>query len=253
MQPNQYGPVAPLPGGPMRPLGDNPYAALSQNQAPMPKPPRHFPWLPVMFTITLVLLIGTIGGFVWAYLGREDYKKHSDQKVEAAVEIAKKEEATTKEKEFAEKEKYPLKEYKTPAAYGSIGITYPKTWSAYVAETPTNSSLPIDAYLHPNVVPGFESGTAYALRLQVAGSDYAKELKTFDSMVKSGKVKVSAYQAPKMPGVTGSRIEGELVKGQQGVMILLPLRDKTIKLSTQSPTYKADFDSIILANLVFVP
>jgi hypothetical protein len=253
MQPNNPGPMAPLPGGPMRPLGDNPYAALNQNTMPLPKASRHFPWLPVVLTITLVLLAGTIGGFVWAYMSREDYKKNSDQKVAAAVEVAKKDEGTVKDKEFAEKEKNPLKEYKTPAAYGSVSIMYPKTWSAYVAEASSNASLPVDAYFHPNIVPGFDSGTAYALRVQVTGEDYARELKHFDSLVKNGRVKTSAYQAPKMTSVTGTRVEGELVKGQKSIMVLLPLRDKTIKISTQSPQYAADFDNIVLANLVFVP
>jgi hypothetical protein len=237
----------------MQPLGNNPYAQLSQTQIPMPKPQRHFPWMPIAFTITLVLLLGAIGGFVWAFMEREDYKKNSDQKVAAAVEIAKKEEAEAKDKEFVEKEKNPYVVYTTQAAYGAINVTYPKTWSAYVSETPTNSSLPVDAYFHPNLVPGLLSGTAYALRLQVVGVDYARELKQFDSQVKTGKVKISAYTPPKMPGVTGSRIEGELVKGQQGAMVMLPLRDKTIKISTQAPQFKGDFQDIILANLTFVP
>jgi len=36
-------------------------------------------------------------------------------------------------------------------------------------------------------------------------------------------------------------------------MILLPLRDKTLKISTESQQFVGDFDNIILANLKFVP
>lgn len=254
MQPNNYGQGGPNPGGPMQPLGQNPYVSLNQQAPlPMPKSRHHFPWLPVAFIITLVLLLGALGGFIWAFMERQDYKLNSDKKAAAAAEVAKKEEADAKEKEFVEREKIPTKEYKTPATYGAVSVTYPKTWSAYVAEVPTNTAMPIDGYFHPNVVPALTSGTAFALRVQVTGDGYAKALKEYDPEVKAGRVKVSAYQAPKMPGVTGSRIDGEISKGQKGTVVLLPLRDKTIKISTQSPQFAGDFEKIILANLTFVP
>lgn len=253
MQPTNYGPGMPGQGGPTDPFGQNPYVSLNQPTMPMPKPRHHFPWLPVAFTISVVLLLGALGGFVWAFMGRQDYKSNSDKKVAAAVDAAKKEEADAKEKEFVEREKLPTKEYKTPATYGAVSVIYPKTWSAYVAEAPNNTQMPIDGYFYPNVVPGLASGTAYALRVQISGQNYAQELKQFDSDVKAGRVKVAAYQAPKMPGVTGSRIDGEIAKGQKGTMILLPLRDKTIMVSTQSPQFAGDFEKIVLANLTFAP
>ena len=79
-------------------------------------------------------------------------------------------------------------------------------------------------------------------------------MKQFASKSKTGKVTISPYSAPKLPaGTIGSRVEGEINTGQQGSMVVFPLRDKTIEISSESAQFKNDFDSIILANLTFVP
>ena len=132
---------------------------------------------------------------------------------------------------------------------------YPKTWSAFITEAnnTTGTTTPIDGYMHPSFVPGLQSGTNYALRIRIVAKAYADDLKQFDSLVKKGTVKVSAYQLPKVPSVTGSRVDGEIVKGQKASMVLLPLRDKTIEISTQTSEFLNDFDTIILPNFTFAP
>src|SRR3989344_2148059 len=96
----------------------------------------------LLFALVFVvlLLFGAIGFGIWAYMGVQDYKANMEPKVAAAVEVAKKEISTTKDNELAEREKSPLKRYSGPATYGSVGISYPKTWSAYVDESGTGSS-----------------------------------------------------------------------------------------------------------------
>ncbi len=115
------------------------------------------------------------------------------------------------------------------------------------------SSIPVEGYFHPSFVPGVQSGTDFALRVQVTNQPYDQELKQFESKTKSGKVKVSPYKAPKVPNVLGSRVDGEINNGQKDSMVLFPVRDKTLKISTESDQFLSDFNSIILANLTFVP
>lgn len=222
--------------------------------APMPTPPsRRKPvGLILALVVVTLLFIGALGFGFYAFSGMQDYKTNSDKKVALAVTAAKEAEASSKDKEYAEKEKSPYKTYLGPATYGALSITYPKTWSAFVTETSSGGS-PVDGYMHPNFVPGTQSGTAFALRFQVLSQSYANEVKKFESLTKSGKVKVSPYKLPKVPGVTGIRVEGQINPTQQGVMIILPLRDKTIEVSTQSTQFVGDLDGIILANLVFQP
>ncbi len=213
---------------------------------------KHSWGLIIAFIITLLFLIGAISFAAWAYLGREDYKNNADKKIADAVSAAQKKTSEEKDKEFVEKEKNPYKEYKAPSAFATVSITYPKTWAAFVTET-DKSSTPVDGYFHPLFVPGIQSGTDFALRIQVVNQPYDQEVKQFEGKVKSGKVKVSAYKAPKVPSVLGSRVEGEINTGQQDVMVLFPVRDKTLKISTESRQFVGDFDNIILANLTFVP
>jgi hypothetical protein len=228
----------------------NSYPQPSQTYA-QPKQRHHGPWL-ILFIITLVLFIGTSGFGIWAFMERQDYKQNSDEKAAAAVEIAKEELSAAKDAEFAEREKNPLTFYNGPSALGSVGINYPKTWSAYVEEA-GNSGTPLNGYFHPGFVPGTKNGIAYALRLQVVETDYSDELKKFDSPVKQGKVKVSPYKAKTAGDIVGARLDGEIAREVNGSMVLLPLRDKTIRIWTEAEQFKKDFNEIILPSLGFTP
>lgn len=209
--------------------------------------------------IPLILLalffIGAASFGAWAYMGRQDYKDNSDKKVAAAVEVAKKQTETAKDNEFVEKEKYPLRHYTGPSAYGSVDVQYPKTWSAYITES-GNSASPIVGYFHPSFVPNTQSGpssNSFALRLEVVNTAYDQTLRQFDGNIKQGKIKVTPYKAPKVQDVLGARLDGEIITGKQGSMVLIPLRDKTLKVWTEANNFKGDFDNIIMANIVFVP
>lgn len=210
----------------------------------------------IPFILTVLLLIGAAGFGYWAYTGRQDYKDNSDQKAAAAVSQA--EDTLTKklQAEFGEQEKQPLKNYTSPAAYGSVVVTYPKTWSAYVTEaTAVGQSVGVNAWFHPDFVPNVnnDQNTAYAVRLEIEQRSYLQELKTYDSAAKQGKVKVTPYSAPQMPGILGSRIDGEILSKKNGSMVMLPLRDKTIKIWTEAQTFVNDYNTFVLQNLTFVP
>lgn len=207
--------------------------------------------------ISLILLalffIGAIVFAVWAYQGRQDYKNNVDQKIVAAVAVAKQEQGIVKDKEFAEKEKSPLKTYTGPGAYGSVSIQYPKIWSGYVSDD-TNNDPYIEGYFFPGVVPTISNDKAvFALRVQVVQQSYSDVLSNFQSQVDEGKVKVSPYNLPKVPGVVGSRVEGEVESGKTGSMVLLPMRDKTLKIWTNAVQYRRDLDTYILPNVTFSP
>lgn len=206
----------------------------------------------IPLVLALVFFLGTLGFGLWSYAGRQDYKNNVDQKIATAVDVAQKETATSKDNEFIEREKQPLKEYKGPAAYGGVQIRYPKTWSAYVDET-AKSGSPLDGYFHPNFVPGLQTDSNFALRIQVVDRSFADELRTYDGQIKAGKATAQPYKPVNVADVVGIRIEGEAVQRKQGIVILLPSRDKTIKISTEAEQYKKDFNENVLPNLSFTP
>lgn len=208
-------------------------------------------WL-IAFVITILFAIGFLSFGIWAFMGREDYKNNVDEKIAIAVADAKTINSAEKDKEFAEKEKNPLRTYAGPATYGSLSISYPKTWSAYVDET-GKSNVPLTGTLNPAFVPGLQSNLPVALKFSVTNTDYSTVVKTFDSQVKTGKVKVSPFKADKVQSILGVRLDGEFIQGKQGSMVILPVRDKTLQIWTESPQFVPDFNTIILPNIVFVP
>lgn len=202
--------------------------------------------------LVTILALGASGFGLWAFSDRQVYKNDTDKIVATQVEIAKKEVATTKDNEFAEREKQPLKTYQGPSSFGSLIIKYPKTWSGFVNDDGKSGS-PIDGYFHPTTVPGFASGTAYALRAQVLEKSFSDVVRSYDSKVKNGKMRSSAYSNKNIPGIVGVRVEGEVSSKQQAIIILMPLRDKTVLLMTQSDQFYKDFEDNILPNFSFTP
>lgn len=189
----------------------------------------------------------TLGFAVWAYAEREDYKNNSDKKANAAVQVARDKLSAEKDNEFLEKEKYPLVEYQGPAQFGSIKFSYPKTWSGYVSTTD-------DAFFvfNPNVVNAGDQ-TAQALRITVENSPYNDVIGQFDGQVQEGKMKATAYALPKVKDIVGLRFDGQIEEGKVASVIVLPLRDKTIKIASEQPDRFDDFNKIILANFTFSP
>ncbi|MBA3758643.1 hypothetical protein H0X10_03370 [Candidatus Saccharibacteria bacterium] len=212
---------------------------------------KHFNVLIIPLVLFVLFFFGALGFGVWAFGERNTFKNETDKIVAKEVVLTEQRVKSEKDKEFVESEKRPTKRYTGPALYGSVELEYPKTWSAFITEG--ESSTPIDGYLHPDFVPGTRSGTSFALRVEVVQRSYDSELKQYESKVKSGKLAITPFRAEQVPGVLGARVEGEINTGQKDIMVLFPLRDKTLKISTESETFYGDFNSIILKTLKFVP
>jgi hypothetical protein len=206
-----------------------------------------------------ILFVAAAAFGAWAFMGRQDYKNNTDQKIAVAVSAAQKVQAAQLQKQFAEDYKKPYRPYQGSPTYGSVSFVYPKTWSAYVDETST--SEPINGYFYPDKVPGVQSGTAYALRVELLNNTYAQVIQQFNALVKQGKVRATAYVPPSMSGKPnlhpGTRFDGAISRTQngeqQGSAVVIQVRDRTLKISTQSPNFMADYNNAVLANLTFVP
>ncbi|HEX9153719.1 MAG TPA: hypothetical protein VF809_02775 [Candidatus Saccharimonadales bacterium] len=207
----------------------------------------------IPLVMLLVFFFGALGFGLWAFSGRNHYKNESDQEVSAAVAKAVTETEAADAAKYAEDAKKPYDVYIGPAAYGNVAISYPKTWSAYVIENDTGGK-PISGYFQPKVVPSVtDQDVTFALRVELVQTAYDTVLKQFEASVETGKVTVAPYTLPKVPSVVGSRIEGQITPLKQGTMIVLPLRNMTLKIWTESNDFKSDLDTHILPNFTFVP
>jgi len=201
--------------------------------------------LAIPVILAILLLIGSVVTAVFFYTKYIDQRDNNQPKIEAAVAEAEEAQKSKLESDFVEREKLPNKNYTSPAELGSVKLVFPKTWSSYV-ELGGGSDL--NYYGHPNFVPS--KNVNYALRMSVTNRAFADEVKKYDSQVKKGTLKATAVQ---VSGTTGTRLDGLLKKDQEGSMVIFPLRDKTLKVWTESNEFKADFNNIVLANLTFVP
>lgn len=210
----------------------------------------------ISLVLAVIFLIAAIGFGAWAFNSRQDYKFHSDQKAAAAVVAAKQQEDKVKDKQFAQDEKYPLRTYNGPEAYGSIRLAFPKTWSGTVDDSGKDTSTLIDGYFYPNIVPSIsDQNSTFALRIQVLNRAYADVAKDFADIQqnKDKPVTITPYAFPKLPKVVGVQINGNLPNDKTGIMVAVPLRSETLELWTEGTQYTVDFNNNILPNFRFSP
>lgn len=202
-----------------------------------------------------ILFIGTAVFAVWAFTGMQDYKDNVDTKITTANAEVKKTTQLEEASKYAEEAKNPFQVYNGPSTFGNVKFDYPKTWSVYQASTGSDDEL--DVYFNPGIVPATtDTGASYALRFKIVNQKYSDALTQFsvsDSSDGSPGFTVAPYQVVKVGSVIGTRIDGQIDTQKQGVMIILPIRDKTLQIWTESATYLADFNDKILPSLTFVP
>lgn len=237
------------PGTPQGPAPTQ-QAPAPYGQAPIQLPKKGFDMLIVPLVLLVLSTIGLAILSFWLYGERDTYKNKTDEVVEKAVELAVTDAETKKDNQFLEDEKKPLQPYKGPASFGTVAFEYPKTWSAQISDAGGNP--PVNGFLHPDYVPALDDKTSFALRFDVLESLYSSELKKYDSDIKKGTVTVVPFTLEKVPGTVGVRVTGQISNKKTGVMIMLPLRDKTIRFWTEGTSFTKDFDEHILKTLTFV-
>lgn len=208
----------------------------------------------IVATVVIVLLsLMLIGAGVfagWAYTGMNDYKFNTNQKISEAVRANTKQVQQEDAANFAEQAKQPYKVFRGSDAFGSVNITYPKTWSLYLVST--NASTPVDLYAAPDIVPTTnDRNSTFALRVQVVASQYSDIVRRYEGQVKQGKVTSTPYSLPKNPAVPGVRLDGQITNDKKGSLVIIPIRDKTLQIWTESEAFLKDFNETILPNATF--
>ncbi len=82
---------------------------------------------------------------------------------------------------------------------------------------------------------------------------YSDALTAYDSQLLNGELRAKAYSLPKVRNVVGTRFDGTIEPNKQGTVVVLPLRDKTVRIINEVPELVNDFNKIILENLSFNP
>lgn len=194
----------------------------------------------------IILVLGTGSLAIWALLNYQEQKTNVNTKVDAAVNLAKKDQAEADEAKFAEREKEPRREFAAPDDYGRLSFTYPKTWSVYVDKDPVaNESGGKDylAYLHPIVVPPVDvRDQQFAVRVSILEENYNTHLARFDRLIKEGKLRSKTVS---INGENAVRLDGNFNDKIRGSAIIFKIRDKTAVVQTDADAFMHDFDILI--------
>lgn len=201
--------------------------------------------------VGLLLVVAIFFGFS-VYQKEQDYKTNSDQKSAAASKVASDNQQKVDEKQFIEEAKQPLVTYKGPSAYGSLRVSYPKTWSVYVIDD-GNGGTPVDGYGYPGQVPDISGKTSFALRYQVVSDSYDSVVNQFQGQLQQKTVSIKPYHAKQVPSTIGVEVTGAIEQDKLGTMVILPLRAYTLKIWTETPSFENDFNKYILPNFNFSP
>lgn len=201
----------------------------------------------VPLVISVVMILGLAGFGLWSYISFVDERDNTQEKIDVAVQEAEAAITTELEADFTEREKEPYLNYVASNTVGSLSVTYPKTWSGFVSES--SGTTPLDAFFHPGFVPD-SNDVQYALRVSVEEKDYNREVSELQKDVESGELTVTTIT---VSGEQGLRFDGEIENDTFGAIVLLPLRDKTIKVWTESQVYVDDLTNIVLENLSYEP
>lgn len=194
-----------------------------------------------------VLAAGFAGGFIWAYGNYVDQRDNTSQKVAAAVTEAKKTQSADDEKQYLEREKQPTRQLVGPDDLGRVTVSYPKTWSVYVAKS---GSTGYEAYLNVGEVPAVTSTQAYAARISITEQKYETVVAGFEALVKRGDLKASPVSVNSFNGV---RLDGKFSPTRSGSAVVFKVRDKTLIVASDISALRSDFDNIIIKSLDFNP
>lgn len=199
------------------------------------------PWMIVAIG-GLVLFLVAGAAAVWFFLQYKEQKTDVDGKIKVAVAEGKREQMEIDDKNFQEKYKDPRLEFVGPAEYGRVSFMYPRTWSVYVDKDGSDRG-DYNAFMHPVSVPPVASkDSRFALRLEIINKDYDTVLKTYEGLLKKGDLTSST---PEFNGNASTRLDGAFSKELRGSAVLMRVRDKTIRFSTDADTFKPDFEAVL--------
>lgn len=215
----------------------------------------------VIFIVVLSILFLAAGSAaIWAYMNYIDAKENVDSKVEAAKAEAVRIQQEKDLSDFIAREKEPLRTFAGPDDYGHLTFDYPKTWSVYQALEPSKSGATFAAYLSPLVVPpvpnnalndlvastkatpSMSAVSKFAVRLKIESKLYEDSLKNYESLLKTGQIKSSAFTNDE---ITGTLYEGRFNNDISGVALVIKMRDRTLTLRTDADVFKEDFTKLI--------
>ena len=202
----------------------------------------------VLAVMVVFLLLATLalGGLTIYYLNQFNKAQSTvEEQVAQAVADAKVEQTKLDEAAFAQRQKEPYRTYNAPSVFGDLAIAFPKNWNLYAEENQSDKTQ-LNLYFHPDIVKAAsgssDAGVAYALRVNLEQTLYVELVEDLQDGVSKGEL---VAEPIRVADIDGTKYTGLVSEGKQGVLVMLPVRDKTLRVWTEAVEYTADFNNVI--------
>lgn len=222
----------------------------------------------VLCFVSLVALIVAGVFALGAYNEHNNYSNNSVDIINAAA-VSAQEDQRAKDTQIIDEAKkgtvidgrvnpVTLAYFQAPERLANLKFEHPRTWSVFIKNDATAATdrSRFDVFFDVGAVQPTTVSRPHALRLSVVDRLYESALGDYRTRVDSGALTAIPYVVPGHatdPDFSGMRLDGIIEDGISGILIILPLRDKTIMLRNEVSEAMADFESIVLASLDFIP
>lgn len=142
---------------------------------------------------------------------------------------------------YKEQIETPYRRYTAPDFAGRFAIIFPKSWNVLTKESEA-ASKQIELIAHPDFIVELPGDNTYALRVELTKQSFADRKQDFDNLVKSGKLKSENVT---VSGIAAIRLTGKYDNKHDGVLVLVPVRDKTITIATEDRKFLPEFEQIL--------
>lgn len=190
-----------------------------------------------------MVLFGVLA--VLAYSERQDAVNNLNQKVTKAVKDAVQQQKDDDAEANRKANDQPYRSYSAEPVDGGFQLQIPKTWSIVVNKN-TDNTTQTEVLANPEaVVKNMAQGSinTQAFKLQLLKRGQTETIKYYDSLIKQKKVTSRGAQ---VSGINATRFEGQIDQQRHnGIVYVLPVRDKTMVIMTENMRYKDEFEKII--------
>lgn len=198
--------------------------------------------------LTIFLAVGMLifGGLaVYAFRDNEYVRTNLDTIVKKEVTQAREDQKQLSAEENRKANDLPFKTFTAEAVDGGFQLPIPKTWSIYYGRN-TGGKTQVDFAANPEAVTinlNRDGRSTQAFRLQLLRESQSSVVKGYDSAIKQKKV---TSKGVKVSGIDATQLEGSIDdQRHEGVVIIVPVRDKTMLLSTEDKRYLNEFNAIV--------
>ncbi|TAK88803.1 hypothetical protein EPO04_01655 [Patescibacteria group bacterium] len=198
--------------------------------------------------LTIFLAIGMVVFGVLAVLAYRDneyVRGNLNTLVKAESQRAREQQKQQSAEENRKANELPFKNFTADAVDGGFVLPIPKTWSTYYGRNNTGPTQ-VDFAANPDTVTinlNRDARNTQAFRLKLLRQSQADVVKDYQTLIKQKKV---TSKGTKVSGIDATQLEGTIDdQRHEGVVIIVPVRDKTIVLITEDKRYVGEFNTIV--------